>query len=191
MRLSALHATIPVYATSLSTPKQEKSLTALSGALSAPIFLSRPTTPVVLRDRFRGITSGLLVAHQQPEIWNPSPHSIGCTSNLGIVENKVLRFWDRCTLGPLYVAGTMLCGCHPKQELSNVRNRLGSSVSWLCFENPDVPHHKSIAPDRAHPGQNESRCLKKCSPLTLATLSTAGNSKHVEIAHQAAFQLRI
>ena len=76
-------------------------------------------------------------------------------------------------------------------KLSNVRNNLGSSLSWLRFENPDVPNHKSVAPDRAHPGQNESRCLKKCSPLTLATLSTAGNSKHVEIAHQAAFQLRI
>jgi hypothetical protein len=68
---------------------------------------------------------------------------------------------------------------------------LGSSLSWLSFENSDVPNHKSVASDRAHPAQNESRCLKKCSPLTLATLSTAGNSKHVEIAHQAAFQLRI
>ena len=76
-------------------------------------------------------------------------------------------------------------------KLSNVRNNLGSSLSWLRFENPDVPNHKSVAPDRAHPGQNESRCLKKCSPLALAALSTAGNSKHVEIAHQAAFQLRI
>src|ERR1035438_5253183 len=64
-------------------------------------------------------------------------------------------------------------------KLSNVRNNLGSSLSWLRFENPDVPNHKSVAPDRAHPGQNESRCLKKCSPLTLATFSTAGNSKHV------------
>jgi hypothetical protein len=76
-------------------------------------------------------------------------------------------------------------------KLSNVRNNLGSSLSWLRFENPDVPNHKSVAPDWAHPGQNESCCLKKCSPLTLATLSTSGNSKHVEIAHQAAFQLRI
>jgi hypothetical protein len=76
-------------------------------------------------------------------------------------------------------------------KLSNVRNNLGSSLRWLRFENPDVPNHKSVAPDRAHPGQNESPCLKKCFPLTLATLSTAGNSKHVEIAHQVAFQLWI
>src|ERR1700730_254716 len=76
-------------------------------------------------------------------------------------------------------------------KLPNVRNNLGSSLRWLRFENPDVPNQKSVAPDRAHPGENESRCLKKCSPLTLATLSTAGNSKHVEIAHQVGFQLWI
>jgi hypothetical protein len=71
-------------------------------------------------------------------------------------------------------------------KLSNVRNNLGSSLSWLRFENPDVPNHKSVAPDRAHPGQNESRCLKKCSPLTLAMLSTARRVDVIELQYYAA-----
>jgi hypothetical protein len=90
------------------------------------------------------------------------------------------------------VQGEFSAVCRPRKSHPRiVRNNLGSSLSWLRFENTDIPNHKSVAPYRAHPRQSECRRLKQYSPLTLATLSTAGNSKHVEIAHQAAFQLRI
>src|SRR5438034_2725482 len=98
---------------------------------------------------------------------------------LALWESSKQRF---AILGSVHMRTSVLGGNNAvwmssQTKLSNVRNNLGSSLSWLRFENPDVPNHKSVAPDRAHPGQNESRCLKKCSPLTLATLSTAGNSK--------------
>jgi hypothetical protein len=76
-------------------------------------------------------------------------------------------------------------------KLSKVWSNLGSSPSWLRFKYPDVPNHQSVASNWMYPGQNESRCLKKGSPFALASLFTASDSKHVEIAHQVAFQLWI
>jgi AraC-like DNA-binding protein len=56
-----------------------------------------------------------------------------------------------------------------------------SRLSWLCFEDPQ------IIPDRKNSGQAKTRCLEKCSPFVLTSLSAAGNGQHVEITHQVAF----
>jgi len=61
----------------------------------------------------------------------------------------------------------------------------------VCFEYPDVLNHQGVASNRVYPGQDEARCLEKRPPFALTTLSTAGDSKHVEVAHQVAFQLWI
>ena len=66
-----------------------------------------------------------------------------------------------------------------------------SSLSWLRFDNPDIPNHQSVASNRIDADQDEARCLKKRFPFALAALFPAGDSKHVEVAHQVAFQLRI
>lgn len=76
-------------------------------------------------------------------------------------------------------------------EQPNARSRSRLFPSRFRFEYPDVPNHQIVASNRVCPGQDEARCLKKSSPFALATLSTAGDSKHVEVAHQVAFQLRI
>src|ERR1039457_64062 len=76
-------------------------------------------------------------------------------------------------------------------EQPNARSCSRLSLSWFCFEYPDVPNHQSVASNRVYPGQDEARCLKKRSPFALATFFTAGHSKHVEVAHQVACQLRI
>nr|WP_251106632.1 hypothetical protein [Alloacidobacterium dinghuense] len=65
------------------------------------------------------------------------------------------------------------------------------SLSRFCFEYPDVPNHQIVASNQIYLGQEEARCLKKRSLFALASLFTAGGSKHVEIAHQVAFQLWI
>ena len=69
--------------------------------------------------------------------------------------------------------------------------KAGCTLNWLGFENRDVLNQKSVPSDRAHPGQKKSCCLKQDSPLLLAALSAAGYGEHVEIAHQAALELRI
>src|ERR1039458_4963193 len=65
------------------------------------------------------------------------------------------------------------------------------SLSRLSFEYPDIPNHQIVAANREDPTQDESSCLKKCSPFALATFFAAGHSKHVEVAHQVAFELWI
>src|SRR5271165_4952474 len=71
----------------------------------------------------------------------------------------------------------------------NARSCSRLSLSRFCFDYPDVPNHQIVASNRIYPGQDEARCLKKCSPFALAALFTAGDSKHVKVAHQVAFQL--
>src|ERR1017187_4802478 len=77
------------------------------------------------------------------------------------------------------------------REQMIVRRRTRLSLGRLCLDNSDVPNHQSVASNRVYPGQDEARFLKKRSSFALATLSTAGDSKHVEVAHQVAFQLWI
>ena len=60
-------------------------------------------------------------------------------------------------------------------------------LSRFCFQYPDVPNHQIVASNRVYPGHAEARGLKKRSPFALVTLFTAGDSKHVEVAHQMAF----
>src|ERR1017187_5792385 len=77
------------------------------------------------------------------------------------------------------------------REQMIVRRRTRLSLGRFCLEYADVPNHQIVVSNRVYPGQVESRCLEKRSPFTLAALLTAGDSKHVEVAHQVAFQLWI
>ena len=81
------------------------------------------------------------------------------------------------------------------QEQSVTLHRLHNtdplSLGRFCFEYTDVPDHQIVGSNRVYSGYKESRCLKKCSPFAFATLSTTGDCKHVEVAHQVAFQLWI
>jgi hypothetical protein len=43
-------------------------------------------------------------------------------------------------------------------KLSNLRSNLGSSLSWLCFENPDVPNHKGVTAITDARGVAPMRC---------------------------------
>jgi hypothetical protein len=63
------------------------------------------------------------------------------------------------------------------------------AVSRFCFEYRDVPNHSSIVSNRVYADQDEACCLKKYSPFSLATLFTAGDSKHVQVAHQVAIAI--
>ena len=65
------------------------------------------------------------------------------------------------------------------------------ALSRFCFDDPNVPRHQSVAANRVYSREDEARFLEKRFPLALAALFAAGDSKHVEVAHQVAFQSRI
>jgi len=75
--------------------------------------------------------------------------------------------------------------------VGSTANKLGSSLSRLRFENPDVSDHEGVAADRVDAGQGEACRFKERSPLPFAAFFAAGDGEHVEIAHQLAFQLWI
>jgi hypothetical protein len=60
-----------------------------------------------------------------------------------------------------------------------------SRLSWLCLED------SHITANRVDSGQVKTCRLKECPPFTLTSFSAARNSKHVEVAHQVAFKVRV
>ena len=71
--------------------------------------------------RFHSVSSGF--AHQQPEVWNPSPHAMGILAIWGIVEYNVLRFWGQCHLRTSVGGGDNAVWMSSQTKLSHVEPR--------------------------------------------------------------------